>query len=662
MKIRSLLLLALIPGLNPLSVLALSASNELTALVSRIAHWESGQTLEPLREMEQLVRQAVGQKRRAAELETALLPLLDAAATPEARRFACQQLALIGSDASVPVLARLLDDPQTAGLACLAFGNRPSSKINSALRAALDRTGGRARLQIISTLGHRRDAKAVSSLARLARDPDEPTAQAAVRALAEIASPSAIHALEALRRESRAALAEALADASLRCADRLLAAGKTRQAAALCEPLLGQSQADWIRRGAFLLRLRCDADGGLQRVLEAMRGNDSVLKAAALAAARSLPGPNASEQLARELPALAPDDRANLLESLAARGDAAAHAAVVSALRSPERIVRLRAAAALDQIGTPADARPLARALLDATDAEEIRALAAAVGSLPGGAQTDSVLISEMQHARGEARARLIQALAPRRSPELHEALLAELHSADEPAAIAAWRVLARAADRTSLPELLRRYATLPHPEIRSDIEAAVEQAVLAIEDTAFRSRAVREVLPLAQTLEARCAVLSLLPAAGDAAALAALLEAVNSSDIPLRDCSVYALSQWPDLAAWETMYRLYREPPHEAYRTLMLRSLVRLLGEANAHPDEQLVQRYRALVAGARDAADLKQILGALGGAAHPDALALARELLDRPGVRAEAEVAIRKISAALAPKPEARPPRRNR
>jgi hypothetical protein len=107
-------------------------------------------------------------------------------------------------------------------------------------------------------------------------------------------------------------------------------------------------------------------------------------------------------------------------------------------------------------------------------------------------------------------------------------------------------------------------------------------------------------------------------------------------------------------------MYGLYRNPPHEAYRTLMLRSLVRLLGEANERADERLLARYRDLVAGARDAADLKQILGALGGAAHPDALALANELLERPGVRAEAEVAIKKITAALQAKSAPRGNRR--
>ncbi|MCX8090924.1 MAG: HEAT repeat domain-containing protein [Verrucomicrobiae bacterium] len=620
MNTRIVLTLALALSCSPAFARAQTAPADPSSLVAPLARWESGQGREPIHEMERLVREAVGDKRRASRVEAALIQLLASDATPEARRFACQQLAVIGSDASVPALAALLNDPETAGLACLAFGNRPSAKINAALRSALDTTSGRARLQIISTLGHRRDVKAVKALTRLAHDTDIPLAQAAIRALGETASPAAARVLADLRRESRPELAVAVADASLRCADRFIANRKTREAAAICDELLARAQPDEVRRGAFLLRLRCDADGGVARILDAIHRDDALLKPPAIAAVGSLPSKTASEHFARLLPALAPEDQANLIQSLAARADEPARTAIVSALKSSALNVRLAAADALGQIGNATTAKPLARALLAAKDADEIRALTAAIGNLPAGRETDAALLAEMQSARGEARARLITALAPRRTPEVHGAVFAELHSRDELAAIAAWRVLARAADRTTLPELLRRYATLPNAEIRSDIEAAVEQAVSAVEDVAARSKAVRDALPLAKTVGDRCAVLSLLPAAGDTAALAALLEGVSSAEVPVRDCSVYALSQWPDLAAWDAMYRLYREPAHEAHRTLMLRSLVRLLGEANAKPDAQLIARYRDLVAGARDAADLKQILGALGGAAqHP-------------------------------------------
>ena len=55
------------------------------------------------------------------------------------------------------------------------------------------------------------------------------------------------------------------------------------------------------------------------------------------------------------------------------------------------------------------------------------------------------------------------------------------------------------------------------------------------------------------------------------------------------------------------------------AIHGLALRGLVRLAGEENAHPNAMLFDRYRKLLDGAHTDADLRLILGALGGVADP-------------------------------------------
>ncbi|MEK7707585.1 MAG: hypothetical protein AAB380_06285, partial [Verrucomicrobiota bacterium] len=140
------------------TLLASATAADLSQLTADVAKWESGQSPEPLRKFEQLARASAGKRAERAELEAALIKLLGPNSTFEARRFACQQLAVIGSDASVSAIAKLLAENETIGIACLAFGNRPSAKADQALRAALPAARGQGRLQIISTLGNRRDA------------------------------------------------------------------------------------------------------------------------------------------------------------------------------------------------------------------------------------------------------------------------------------------------------------------------------------------------------------------------------------------------------------------------------------------------------------------------------------------------------------------------
>jgi HEAT repeat protein len=622
---------------------------DLSQLVTEVARYESGQSDAPLRQIEQLVRESKVNRKERAELESALVKLLAPTSTYEGQRFACLQLAVVGTDASVPAIGKLLDDEQTIGIACLAFSKRPSSKANKLLRVALAKAHGRGQLQIISTLGNRRDTQAVKALTKLARDSDVAVAQTSIEALGKIANQSARKAIAAMRKEANPTLERALADASLRCAAELAKAGKTKDATEICEQYVAMSEPLYLRRAAFNALARLDKDSGQQRILQTLRGSDAALKPVAIAAVRSLKSGDASEVFARELPSLTPQEQVWMIGSLTVLGDAAARAAIIESLGSPDAEVRLAAAAALTQVGGATAVRPFARAIAVAKGDDEVRALVSALGNLPNDRDVDKAIVAEIKNARGLTRARLISSLAARRSPRIMDALFEEAQSKENVVAVAAYRVLAKAATDDQLPRLLKMYATLSNPEIRSDIEGFAEQAVTATENVSVRSSAVRQALALAHGVEARCAVLSLLPAAGDAPSLSALLSAVNGNNEEERDCSVRALSQWPDMAAWDALYSIYRKSSNEAYRSITLGSLVRLLGDANAHPDNELIARYRAVLEGARDSADLKRILGALGGAAHLGALKIATTLLATPGVRAEAEVAVRKIAAAI-------------
>lgn len=642
------------------STLPASGAADLAQLVAETAKWESGQSREPLVQIEQLVREAVDNKGERAQVEAAMVKLLGPGSTFEAKRFACQQLSVIGSDSSVSAIAKLLKDDETTGIACLALGTRASAKADKTLRAALATAKGRGRLQIISTLGDRRVGKAAKVLAKLARNSDAVVADTAIRALGKIANKAAIKALDELRKEANPPLGDSLADASLRCAGALAAAGKSKAAFAICEELIVPAQSAHVRRGAFKALIALDADGGENRVLQAVRGSDATLKPVAIAAVSSLKGQTTSETFAQELPKLASHEQVWLIDALAARGDAPARGAIIGRLESSDGAVRIAAAAALGRIGGATAVKPLAKALGAAKDADEIRALQSALGDLPNDRDVENAIIAQIRSSEGENRARLVATLGARRSPAIINTLFEEAKSSNDVVATAAYKVLAKAGTGENLPRLLNQYVELPNTDLRFDVQGFVEQAIVATDDASIRSRAVCDAFAKASFPEARCSILDLMPAAGTDEALAALLTAVNGDDGRERDSGVHALSQWPTMSAWDALYAIVRNPRNEAYRSITFRSLVRLAGDANANPDDKLMERYRDLLAVSRNVIDLKQILGALGGAAHPEALKLAMQFKGRLGVEAEADVAIKKITEALKAKPAetAKPP----
>jgi hypothetical protein len=127
------------------------------------------------------------------------------------------------------------------------------------------------------------------------------------------------------------------------------------------------------------------------------------------------------------------------------------------------------------------------------------------------------------------------------------------------------------------------------------------------------------------------------------------LREASASPDALVRETVVRTLAEWPDAIAWDPLMLVCEKPEKEAHRVLALRALTRLAREDNARPNNELMTRYGQLLSFAKGPDDFKLVLGALAGAAHPEALKLALPLLDNASVRAEAELAVKQIAEAI-------------
>lgn len=624
-------------------------SADLPKLIAEAARYESGQNIEPLQKLEQLLRDSVGKRALRAELEAAMVKLLAEAATFEARRFACQMLAVVGTDASLPALAELLKDDQTVGIACLALSGQQSPKAIELLRNALPSAQGRSRLQILGALGSHRDAQSVAALAQLARDADAAVADAAILALGKIGTAEAHAAILALRKEARPELAGTVTEATLRVAEQRAAAGDRQAASAIYSEMLQPTAPTNLRRGALAALLEMDQDGGQQRILDTIAGGDMVLVPVAIARVAALKSDGASARFAAELPKLPPAAQVWMIGALASRGDAAARSAIRAEVFAADPAVRRAAVAAVSRLEDASAVPLLAKLLSGATSPEELQDVELALGTLRGGAATDEALVAELRRSCADAKVRLFSVLARRGARAAVPALLAEAGGADPAMVRPALQALGKLAAAEDFSPLVEKLVSLKAADARGDAESAVARAMAKVNDVARRSEVLRAALANASDVETRCSLLRLLPKAPDASALAALEAAGKDPQPRIRDAAVRALADWPEASGWDTLLAILRRPENDAHRALALRALVRLAGALNAKPDAALVQRYRQLLDVARGDDELKLILSALAGAAHPDALEPALALLAHAGVRAEAELAVTKIAEAI-------------
>jgi hypothetical protein len=131
-----------------------------------LAKWEFGQSRQPLAQIEDQIRKTAPADYKA--IEAKLLPVLKSPQTPkDAKRYICRWLAAVGSADCVPAVAELLGDADLSHPARMALEPLAQPAAAAALRDALSQVQGQQLLGVISSVGTRRDAQAVSALSGL---------------------------------------------------------------------------------------------------------------------------------------------------------------------------------------------------------------------------------------------------------------------------------------------------------------------------------------------------------------------------------------------------------------------------------------------------------------------------------------------------------------
>jgi HEAT repeat protein len=183
------------------------------------------------------------------EIESKLLAVLQGNAPRDAKDYVCRQLRTMGTAMCVPALQKLLADPELSHMARYALERIPDPQAGQALERQLPKLSGNLKVGVISSLGTRGlAATSVALLRPLLKDPDDAVARAAAVALGRIGSVDANKALAS--NPPRPALVAVFADASMSCAEKLLAAGHTREAKATYERLLKDKPSELVRQAA----------------------------------------------------------------------------------------------------------------------------------------------------------------------------------------------------------------------------------------------------------------------------------------------------------------------------------------------------------------------------------------------------------------------------
>jgi len=166
-------------------------------------------------------------KMSAAEL---IAIIKDPSASEFKKAKACVRAGESGSKEAVPALAALLSDEHLNVYARYGLEPINDPSVDDALRSALTRLKGNLQIGVINSINKRRDAKASPVLVKMIYGSDQAVAQAAAAALGSIGGVANMKELKTALGKTSGLTRLAVGDASLVCAERLLADGKRAEA------------------------------------------------------------------------------------------------------------------------------------------------------------------------------------------------------------------------------------------------------------------------------------------------------------------------------------------------------------------------------------------------------------------------------------------------
>jgi HEAT repeat protein len=588
--------------------------------------------------------------RADASEETHLIQVLQSAtASPADKSDACTRLKQIGTSSAIKPLAVLLTNEQLSICARYALETIPDAAAGRALLKALPNTSGSIQAGIINSLGARGEKDAVKPLEKLLSSSDTNVAMASAEALGRIGGSKALQSLQRAAEHSDAPVHRTEIDGILMCANRLMDAGKSKDALEVFEKLYNSEKSDTTRLAAFRGILMASGPRGISRMADAIASGDGPTQSAALQVAALSPGADVTRALSEVLPKATVPVQLAVLQCVAQRNDPGAMSAVAKLVDNADAGVAVAALTALGTLGDDSVVGLLAEQAASGVGPKRNAARESLL--LLNRGPVSAKMLAALKSLPPPAKAEVIRALAGREDRSTVPALMDVAETGSEVERTAAFQALGQLAGSAEIPRLMEIIKEAHTDDARSGAADALNsifqraQPNATFDLTAFVS-AVRSGSP-----DIRLALLPICSAVAQPPVRDALRAAASDADPNIRDAGIHALCDTKDPALLPDLIKLAQDTNQPTVRVLAIRGCVRLTTQEESVqlPDASKLETLSALLQTPLNTQEKQMVLSGLGAVADLKALDIAQGMLDDSSVHAEAENAIIQIASRI-------------
>lgn len=581
----------------------------------------------------------------SAERESELIAILSGDAPPAEKAITCKKLAIYGSSAAVPELAKLLENPQLASWSRIALEAIPGPAADEALRKATESLQGNLLIGVINSIGVRRDAEAVELLTAKLKDQDSGIATAAAVALGHVGNAAAGKALRQALASENAEVRSGAAEGCILCAERFLSDG---QAAVAIEIYDEVRKADVPRprkleatRGAIVARNQ----EGIPLLVEQLRGSDRGLFQIGLSTIREFPGSGIDKALAAEVDRATPERAALMIVAMADRPETVDLAAVSKASETGPQPVRLAAIAALGRVGKPSSLPSLLKMTLE-TDADIAQTAQTALADLPGDG-VDNDIVARLAKSTGKEYQVLIELVGQRRIAAV-PALVKALEQSDSNIRSAALTSLGNTVSPATLNVLVTQVVGSRHADDAPVALQALKTAATRMPDREACAAELTQALGRASA-PTKDSLLEILSEMGGTTALQTIGAAAKSSDPQLQDTGSRLLGKWSTEDAAPVLLDLAKSAPSDKYRSRTVKGYISLAHRFKTMPEPERLEICQNALDVSQNAEERKLVLDVLKLYPSLDSLKLAVKAMQIADLKDEAAEAALAIAAKV-------------
>ena len=615
--------------------------DKLNPLIEELKKYDWAQNRTSLIQLDNLIKEQYSNPETLKQIEVKLVQTLDSDMTLAAKDFICRQLAVMGSDVSVPVLLEMLDDPKTANLGRYALERIPLPVVDQGLLVKLEAVSDPAtKIGIITSLGARKCDDAVETIAAIAAGDDPRIADAAIQALGRVGSPKSADVLRKLPQSER------VQDALLCCADSLMKQGRDSDAQAIYRELYAADNASGIRAGALIGLMEIGADA--KTVQAAVGDSDVVVQTAAIKQVADIKDAALLQTLASQIKSFSDTAKIQLLSALAANDMKIGRVEIEQVLaQTDNKAVRIAAFQALAGLGNESTAELLAGYAAQASDRKEKEQARGALYRLPG-KDVDAAILSKIASASSGSDvmiAELIKATSHRPIPTACPVLLKT----------------ARSDNRIISSESIRALQTLGTQEQMNDLidlliekpGSAMEKTVVVvgsrIEDWNSRAQVMLTKYGSTTNENSKVSLLHVMGKLGDENSIELLKKEFSSKNPTIQKAAFRAMTDWPGSDFVEEMKTLAQSDSDTQTKVLAFRAYIRMLDASTDVNQQQTVEDLIGAYPMAERPAEQKIVIGTLARYGDISVLNFLEKIMHEPELRDEVEASLIRVCEKL-------------